>query len=366
MEDGMSSPIRSRMSPRLLIVAGITLAVVLLALLPDTALASPPRPSWYPGPPWAPLDPKSPEMHMISNLFWIMLVLSAIVFFGVLGALIISIVKFSAGPDAAPPRQIYGNRVVEISWTAIPFLILIGAFIITAKYIHDINTSQAAGTPLNVVAKGHQWWWEFDYPSLRRGGHELVTANEMHVPAGVQLHFHVESADVIHSFWAPQLQRQIDANPGQDNAVFVVMPETGIYGGACYEYCGEGHAWMKFRIVVQTPHDFALWARHQLAPPAKPANSMIALGRKVFETHTCIECHTITGIPGAHYDIGPNLTHIGSRWTVGAGALPVSVPTLMMWIHDPSAYKPGVRMPGYPLLSQKDLRALATYLVSLK
>ncbi|HZU11903.1 MAG TPA: cytochrome c oxidase subunit II [Chloroflexota bacterium] len=352
---------RPRISPRLLITVGVALALVLLALLPETALASAPRPNWNPGPPWAPLDPKSPEMHMISNLFWIMLVLSGIVFIGVFGALIISIVRFSAGPNAAPGPQIYGNRIVEISWTAIPFLILIGAFIITAKYIHDINTSQAAGPPLNIIARGHQWWWEFYYPSLG-----VVTANEVHVPAGVPLHFHVESADVIHSFWAPQLQRQIDANPGQDNAVFVTMPETGVYGGACYEYCGDAHAWMKFEVIVQTPHDFALWVKHQKSPPAAPSNSLIALGRTVFMTHTCIKCHTITGVPGASGSVGPNLTHVGSRWAIAAGALPVSVPTVMMWIHDPNAYKPGVLMPGYPLLSQKDLRALATYLVSLK
>lgn len=347
--------------PRISLLLGVATAAAVFALWPYAALANPARPGWNPGPPWAPLDPKSPEMLMISNLFWIMLILSAIIFFGVLGALLYSAAKFRAGPNAEPPPQIYGHRVVEITWTAIPFLILLIAFTITAKYIHDINTPPKGSNPLNIVARGHQWFWEFDYPGLK-----VVSADEIHVPVNVPLHFHVESEDVIHSFWVPQLERQIDANPGQDNAVFVEMNQPGTYDGACYEYCGDGHAWMKFRMIVQTKGAFDAWVKHMQTLAAKPVTAEQKRGEQLFATHTCIECHTIDGVPGAGGTAGPNLTHVGSRWAIAGGAAPDTVNGIMQWIHDPGQYKPGALMPPYPFFTNADLRALATYLFSLK
>lgn len=331
-------------------------------LWPSGAFALP-RPSWNPGPPWAPVDPKAAEMHMISNLFWIMLVLSAIIFIGVTGVLIYIIMRNSARPgDTEPPRQIYGSRPIEITWTAIPFVILVVAFGFTVKYIHDINTPPVGSHPLDVIARGHQWWWEFDYPTLN-----ITTANEVHVPANVPLHFHVESADVIHSFWVPQLQRQVDANPGQDNAVFAEMDTPGIYGGDCYEYCGDAHAWMKFRMVVQPRAAFNAWAAHMKGPAVKPTSGLAAAGEKIFMSHTCVECHTID-MKGskASGTAAPNLTHLASRWTIGAGAARMTLGDAMGWVHQPSHFKPGVLMPGYPLLSKHDTKALAAYLMSLK
>lgn len=324
-----------------------------------------PRPPWNPGPPWAPLAPRSPEMNNISDLFWAMLILSALIFIGVTGVVLYSIFNFSEKPgeEDAPPPQIYGNRWVELSWTAVPFVILVVAFGFTAHYIHTINTPPKGSGPntLNIIAKGHQWWWEFYYPGLG-----VITANEAHVPVNTPLHFHIESADVIHSFWAPQLQRQIDANPGQDNAVYVEMTHPGIYGGACYEYCGAGHAWMKFRVVVQSRPQFNAWAKHMLSPAAKPTG-LAAIGQKVFLSHTCVNCHAIN-YPGstAVGGIAPNLTHLASRWTIGAGAAPMTQPAIMIWVHNPNTYKPGVLMPPYALIKPHDLKALAAYLYSLK
>jgi cytochrome c oxidase subunit II len=342
-----------------LLMAG--LGALLAAAWPAIALANPPRPNWNPGPPWGPLDPHSSEMLEISNLFWIMLVLSAIVFVIVTGFLILNIVRFTAKPGQEVGQQIYGSRRIELAWTAIPFLILIAAFGITVKAIHDINTPPAKlGTPLNIVARGHQWWWEFYYPSLK-----IETANEVHVPVGTSLHFHVESADVVHSYWVPTLQRQIDANPGQDNAVFVTMNKPGTYDGMCYEYCGDDHAWMKFRMVVQTKAQFKAWAKHEKAPAASPTGGLAAVGATVFFSNTCVECHAITGT-GAGGVVGPNLTHLASRWTIGAGAAPMTLRDAMAWVRNPNTYKPGVLMPPYPNLSRTQLRALATYLLSLK
>lgn len=353
---------RFRLPVKKRIVALPALLGGVVALWPAGVFALP-RPSWNPGPPWAPVDPKASEMHMISNLFWIMLVLSAIVFIIVAGALIYIIMHNSArAGDNEPPAQVYGSRPIEITWTAIPFVILVVAFGFTVKYIHDINSPPAGSHPLDIVAKAHQWWWEFDYPTLN-----ITTANEVHVPANVPLHFHVESADVIHSFWVPQLQRQIDANPGQDNAVFAEMNTPGIYGGMCYEYCGTAHAWMKFRMVVQPTSAFNAWAKHMQAPATKPSGGLALAGEKLFMASTCVECHTIdmTGSK-ANGPSAPNLTHLASRWTIGAGAARMTTGDAMAWIHNPSHFKPGALMPGYPLLSKHQIKELATYLMSLK
>jgi cytochrome c oxidase subunit II len=339
------------------------LAALTFALPPAAALAVP-RPNWNPGPPWAPLAPMSGEMTEISTLFWFMLALSAFIFAIVVFMLVYSIVNYS-GKDGDPePRQVFGNRTVEIAWTVIPTLILLVAFGATVKAIHDINTG-STGKVLQVRAIGHQWWWEFQYPGLR-----IETANEVHVPTGVQIHFHVESYDVIHSFWVPQLFRQIDANPGQDNAVYTKLDKTGVFGGACYEYCGVAHAWMKFDVVAQTPAQFNAWAKHE-EQPETPTTSPgitaadIAAGKKIFANETCVECHAIQGTRAGGV-VGPNLTHFASRWTIGAGAAPVDKPDLMAWIENPQTYKQGVSMPPYPQFSRKQISKLADYLLSLK
>src|SRR5579884_1420360 len=310
---------RSSLRNRRILLGGGVLGL-LLALAPSLALAAgnPPRPDWNPGAPWAPLTPASPEMLEISNLFWVMLVLSAIVFVIVAGAIGFSVFRFTAKPGQPEPTQVFGNRTVEVTWTLIPFVVLIVAFGFTVHSIHDINTPPKASHPLNIIAMGHQWWWEFDYPTLG-----VTTANELHIPAGREIHFHVESADVIHSFWIPRLQRQIDANPGQDNAVFVQMPRPGVYDGACYEYCGTGHAWMKFRTIVQPQAAFNAWVKHQLQPAATPKTALAALGKKLFLGNTCVQCHAISGT-SAGGTVGPNLTHVGSRWAIAAGAGPMT------------------------------------------
>jgi cytochrome c oxidase subunit II len=346
--------------------SAVALSVTSLVLLsPVTVFAKTNRPNWNPGPPWAPLAPGSGEMLEISNLFWIMLVLSGIVFAIVSGVLIASAVRYSARRgQEGEPRQVFGNRAVEVAWTVIPTIILLVAFVATTKAIHDINTP-SGGNILNINVIGHQWWWEFQYPSL-----QVVTADELHLPAGRDVHFHITSNDVIHSFWTPQLQRQVDANPKQDNAVFLKVDKTGVFDGACYEYCGEAHAWMKYRVIVQSPAAFQAWAKHEHSPASGTAKSshqptLVAAGEKVFLNNTCVNCHAITGT-SAGGAVGPNLTHFGSRWTIGAGAAPLDQQDLESWIADPNTFKPGVLMPPYPFLSHQDLHALAAYLLSLK
>jgi len=272
----------------------------------------------------------------------------------------INIFRFSAKPGAPDPPQVFGNRRVELAWTLIPTAILTLAFGVTVYAIHDINTPPHGAALLDVDAIGHQWWWEFQYP-----GKGVETANEVHLPVNTVVHFHVKSADVIHSFWVPQLQRQIDANPGQDNAVYAKMTRIGVYSGACYEYCGADHAWMKFRLVVDTAAGFAAWVKQQTRPAVKTQTGLAAYGRTVFLRNTCVSCHAITGTP-AGGAVAPNLTHVGSRWAIGAGAAPDTILGLETWIYNPNDYKDGVSMPSFSVLPEKDIKGLAAYLYSLK
>jgi cytochrome c oxidase subunit II len=338
-----------------------------LAVWPSIALAVK-RPQWHPGGPFSPITtPASDETRSISNLFWAVLGLSGAIFTFVCILLIVAVVKYSAKQDAPEPKQRFGDRNVELLWTLIPTFILIIAFFITVRSIRDINTAHA-GNVLNVYVTGHQWWWEFHYPSGQYGvgQQDIYTADEVHIPTGITVHFHVGSADVIHSFWTPEIHRQLDANPGQDNAIIVPpLTRTGVFDGACYEYCGDAHAWMKFKMVVQTPTDFRAWAKHQSEASIIPTSGLAAAGYKVFISSTCVQCHNVEGTP-AGAQVGPNLTHVGSRWTIGAGALPMSQADLARWVSAPDTYKPGVLMPGYPQFSHKDLTALAAYLISLK
>lgn len=362
------SPERALARHRGPVICGGVLLALAGALIPHAALAAtgtwPPPiqnpPNWNPGPAWAPVDPQSPEMNLISNLFWVVFGLSAIVMAFVVAFMAVNYLRFSAKPGDPDPPQVYGNQPVEIAWTIIPTAVLVIAFIATTYAIHDINTPAKGGTPLDINAIGHQWWWEFQYPTLG-----VETAGEVHVPINVPLHFHVESADVIHSFWTPQLQRQIDANPGQDNAVFVKMTRTGIYDGMCYEYCGADHAWMKYQLVAEPKSEFDAWVKQQKKPAPAKVHGLVAYGRKVFLNHTCVSCHAITGT-AAGGAVAPNLTHVGSRWAIGSGAAPDTIAGLESWIYNPNDYKEGVLMPAYKTLSEKDIKALAAYLYSLK
>lgn len=312
------------------------------------------------------LDPKGSSSRIILDLYKVIGVMAAIVFVVVEGLLVYSVVRFRRRPDDGIPLQIHGNQPIEIVWTIIPLAVLIVAFGATVIAIHDINTP-GKGTIMNVTVVGHQWWWEFQYPVQPGISRPISTANEIHIPAGQNVHFHITSHDVIHSFWIPQVQRQVDANPGEDNAVYTKVDQPGTYDGMCYEYCGDAHAWMKARMIVQSPAQFYAWTRAQEQSATSPSSALALQGQKVFSSNTCINCHTLS-YTGSHASgiVGPNLTHLASRWTIGAGAAPMDKQDLAAWIRNPSDYKPGTLMPDYPALSKKDLSALVAYLINLK
>ena len=314
-----------------------------------------------PAPSLAPVQGASATALDISNLFWIILGLSVLVFIPVMGALIISIVRFSHRPgDDEEPKQVYGNRRVEIAWTALPAGILLVTFILTVIVMNQVDAPVNAANALKVEAIGHQWWWEFRIPS-----EHIVTANEFHIPDNRLVEIQATSADVIHSFAVPQLTRQIDANPNIKTYVYISQARRGVYPGACYEFCGQGHAWMQFRVTVDSPAAFQAWAKSQAAPPAAPTTALAQQGESLFFGQSCGACHTINGTP-ANGIAAPNLTHVGSRWAIAGGVLVMSEQNLERWIANPQQWKEGALMPSFASLPENQLHALAAYLIGLK
>jgi cytochrome c oxidase subunit 2 len=225
--------------------------------------------------------------------------------------------------------------------------------------LHDMAALSAAGRDptLTVEVTGHDWWWEVRYPDRH-----VTTANEIHILVGQPVRLVLRSADVIHSFWVPQLAAKTDLIPGKTNVTWLQARVAGTYRGQCAEYCGLQHAHMALLVVADPPEAFAAWVRQQRATATAPGAPLAASGRAVFERSSCAACHSIGGTT-ARGTIGPNLTHLGSRHTIGAGTLPNTPDNLAAWITDPQAAKPGAAMPPQPLTPQ-ELRALVAYLES--
>jgi cytochrome c oxidase subunit 2 len=300
-------------------------------------------------------DPVTRQGLEIANLFGLELAISAALFALVTGWLLIALVRFRARPgDTTEPPQTHGNRRLEIAWTALPALMLIGVFVLVVQTMHSVNAAEPGAIRLRII--GHQWWWEFRYLDL-----DVVTANEVYVPVGSQLAIELESPDVIHSFYVPRFGWMRDAVPGTTNHMYIRVDREGTFDGACTQFCGMQHAWMRSRVVAVARDQFDAWAQRQ----RQPAAASTARGQQVFIQNTCVNCHAIRGLP-APAQVGPDLTHVGSRSTLGGGVLTNTQDNLRLWIRDAPGVKPGVLMPAFRGMSDEDVRALAEYLESLQ
>jgi len=302
------------------------------------------------------LNPVTPQGDSIERLFVLSLVLSGLVFLLVAGLLGWFMLRYRAGPHAREPAQRTGNRRLEIVWTAAPALLLTGLFVLTVRTMLDVEDPPPEGMHIQVI--GHQWWWEYRYPD------GTVTANDLHLPTGAPVALDLTSADVIHSFWVPQLGWKIDLIPGKTNTIWFTVPDPVELDGACAEYCGAQHAWMRIHVVAQSPADFAAWLAAQDQPAAAPTDPLAVQGQQVFFESSCASCHTIAGT-SANGTAGPDLTHIASRPTLGAGVVANTPRNLSHWVRDPQTIKPGVLMPAFTF-SDADLQALVAYLEGLK
>ena len=294
-----------------------------------------------------------PPADAIGTLALIVGVIASLIFIGVEAALVYAMWRYRASRNlAGQPATFERNRRLEIAWTAAPALILAAVFVLTLGTMAEINGAGVAPA-MRIAATGHQWWWEFAYGGTK-------TANELHVPVNTPIDLDLTSVDVIHSFWVPELGPKMDMLPGTTNHLRVLAPRAGSYEGQCAEFCGVEHAWMRLRVIVQSQAEFDRW----LAGEAVPAVAQGGDGERVFLSNICVNCHTVRGTAAAG-TAGPDLTHVASRATIGAGVLPNDVARMRAWLADPQRYKPGSLMPRVPL-SDADLDALAAYLGALK
>jgi cytochrome c oxidase subunit II len=308
--------------------------------------------------------PASTPAASIVQLSTFVLAITAVIFIVVATLLAYSIVKFRATPANAgrEPAQVYGSTQIELAWTIVPVLIVVVLFAATARVIHAIQDAPKPPTAVDVTVIGHQFWWEYRYPSLG-----IVTANELHIPVSDASRprptfLKLLSADTDHSFWIPQLAGKTDLIPNRVNALWMDPQRTGIFLGQCAQYCGTQHAKMLQRVSVDTPDEFDAWVHAQQQAAAQDESA--AAGKRVFETTACINCHTIRGT-AANGRFGPDLTHLMSRVTIASGAAENTPENLRVWLKEPDAIKPGSLMPAMTL-SDAELDALVRYMQSLR
>jgi cytochrome c oxidase subunit 2 len=309
-------------------------------------------------------EPHSTPADSIYQLSHFVLAITGLIFLVVFSLLLYVVVKFrNRATDAArEPAQVYGSTQIELAWTVIPVLIVVVLFLATARVIHAIQDAPKPATAVEVIAIGHQFWWEFRYP-----GFGVVTANELHIPLSDPAHptptfLKLLSADTDHSFWVPQLAGKTDLIPNRINEMWMDPHRTGVFLGQCAQYCGTQHAKMLLRVSVDSPEVFDAWV-HAQKQTANQDEKEIA-GRHVFETTACVNCHAVGGT-AADGRFGPDLTHLMSRGTIAAGAAENTAENLRLWIQKPDAIKPGSLMPAMQL-GDSDLDALVRYLQTLQ
>jgi cytochrome c oxidase subunit 2 len=223
-----------------------------------------------------------------------------------------------------------------------------------------------SGEHLKIAVSGEQWWWRVRYfAPAGEAGSSVELANEVRLPVGMPVSFEVESPDVVHSFWIPSLGGKIDMIPGRTNRLTLEPTRTGVFRGVCAEYCGTSHALMAFDVVVLKPHEYTAWLQGQREPAPMPEHAEARRGQELFLANGCGACHTVRGTL-ADGTVGPDLTHIGSRMSLGAGTLPNDLESLVRWLSHTQTIKPGAHMPAFGMLPSEDLRALAIYLDGLK
>jgi cytochrome c oxidase subunit II len=303
------------------------------------------------------IAPQGPAAARIADLWWILLAVGSAIFVLVMAILLTALLRRRGDDDtlARPPSS---SRMIILGGIVMPLVVLSGVLALT------VNTLLALSTPAeseeNIVeVVGHQFWWEVRYL-----GHNIVTANEIHIPAGRPVQVRLTSHDVIHSFWVPELHGKLDMIPGQTNSFWLQADNPGEYKGLCAEFCGVQHAKMNLLVIAQAEDDYATWLTQQQQPARVPAEPLAQRGLEVFLSAGCVECHTVRGTD-ATGSLGPELTHVASRRTLGAGIMPNNRGNLGGWIADPQQMKPGNLMPSSSL-SSEELQALLAYVETLR
>jgi cytochrome c oxidase subunit 2 len=293
-------------------------------------------------------NPHSSQTQIITALFANVLILSAAVFLIVAGLVAYAVVRYRAekGLPAGEtePAPNFGSRPIEIAWTVLPILILTALFVMTVRAMARIDAPLEPGRAPDLVITGHQWWWDARYTN------GVIAPSEIHIPAGRRLLAEIDSTDVIHDFWVPQLARKIDAVPGRPAYVWLEADTPGTYRGECSEFCGADHARMHFLVIAEPEAEYSAWLQRESQPARTPP--------PVTFQQKCADCH-------ANPAKGPDLSHIASRQTLGAALSPNNPANLALWIEKPQSVKPGNRMPDQQL-SGNEVAALTSWLGNLQ
>ena len=316
------------------------------------------------------VNPAGPHAESLSRLWWLFFTVSTIVFVLVLIAVLLAVRNRTVEPqvqttpilEPSPEHERRRRNIVLVAVTItviILFMLMIASFSAGRSLTADLPQKKG----LTIELTGHQWWWEVRYDDVDPSN-IFTTANEIHIPVGVPVLFNLKAADVIHSFWVPNLGGKKDLIPGKNNFMWYQADKPGVYRGQCAEYCGLQHAKMALWVVAEPQEQFNAWRQNQTQGSVLPASDTQKRGQQVFLTSTCVMCHTINGTP-AGSNIGPNLTHVASRTMIGAASLTNTREHLTQWIKDSQTVKPGNKMPPNSF-SEQDLQALLDYIQSLK
>lgn len=305
------------------------------------------------------LHPAGIQAARVSHLWWVMFWICAAVWCAVAVAALLAIARGRRGTSMASERQLGASVAIAGGVSLVALIALLFQSVVTGRALDTLRSPD----PLVIQVTGSQWWWDVQYdnpvPSLR-----VTTANEIHIPVGRPVRFNLLSTDVIHSLWIPSLQGKIDLVPGRQNELWLQADRPGIYRGQCAEFCGLQHAKMALVVVAEPSDDFERWLIANRAPAPVPGTPERQRGKDVVERGPCAMCHNITGTLAGGRS-APDLTHLASRSTIGAGSVPNSRGYLAGWLADPQHLKPGNRMPS-PGLDDEELQAVLAYLETLK
>jgi cytochrome c oxidase subunit 2 len=309
------------------------------------------------------LEPRSDAGERVERLWWLTCWISVIVVLFVIAFVLKAVQRGRKAPkegedDIDKKPVAWGERFIVIAGLVVSGIILAGTFVFSLRELNALAEPPDEPT-LTIDVIGRNWWWEARYPN------GAVTANEIHIPVGQSVEIKLSTADVIHSFWVPQLNVKKDQVPGMDNSLWLLAEEPGRYRGQCAEFCGLQHARMVFYVEAEPPAQFEQWLAREAAPARTPSpGSAASRGEDIFLNSSCAGCHAVRGTTAAGV-LGPDLTHLASRETIGAGLLPLRRDTLSDFVRDAQHDKPGASMPPTEI-APEEMSALLDYLMGLE
>jgi cytochrome c oxidase subunit 2 len=311
------------------------------------------------------LDPAGPAARVLAELGWPMLVgftVTAAVMWGLLAW--VAVRKKGTFDTHAPLETGGGMAWVVLGGFVIPGIAFTASFVATIGVMRGFPLQHEQAVVPEIRVLGHQWWWQVEYRGARLTD-RFETANEIHIPVGRPIDIELATADVIHSFWVPRLHGKVDLVPTLKNTIRIEAAQPGVYPGSCAEFCGLQHAGMRFEVIAEMPDDYERWLERQQRPAVAITDPQAARGESIFMRSACPICHAVAGT-SALATVGPDLTHLGSRSTIGAGWVPKDVATLHAWVMNAPSLKPGTRMPALTQFTGPELHDLVAYLEALQ